>query len=313
MSLREKAREVKEAGKAERKNVTPTGVPKRIYQWWLGESESKRARRIRNGTQKENFCHFWRVVLFWAPARKVAYGIDKYVLNGYVAAALAILFVAALLTIAILNPLDALEVVGVVILIGLQAAGGLAGISAGLTDSQRREYDLLDDKPFIALLFVLGFGLALPFYLVTRFVRFYKERLIPYNKRIGLSVLGLALVASTLIGGTALSWHFVLVAATLAVAAGFVGVIGFFLIGHISDFIQGRRVLAKKRTEDALAVYIAENGHAPVYKPSALEIRLGKIFRGIGDFIVLVAQVIRVKKWGICPLVEIEDDERAAA
>jgi hypothetical protein len=35
---------------------------------------------------------------------------------------------------------------------------------------------------------------------------------------------------------------------------------------------------------------------------------MAKIFSGIGDLVVLLAQVVRVKKWGICPLVEIDDE-----
>jgi hypothetical protein len=313
MSLRDKAREVKEAGVAERGNFAPHGVPKRIYQWWLAKSDSKKARAIRYGDRKENFCHFWRVVLFWAPLRFVGYTVNKYAVNSYVGYALAILCVLVALVLAILNPLVALATVGILVFIALQSLGVMAGVSAGLTQSHRNEYDLLDDRRYIALFFILGFALALPAYLITRFIRFYKERLTDYNKQIGLSVLGLVLVASTLILGTAVSWHFVLVAAAIVVAAGFVCVIGYFLVGHIADFIQGRRVLAQKRVEDALAVYLAENGHLPTREPSALEVRLGKILSGIGDFIVLVAQVIRVNKWKFCPTVEINDDERVSA
>ena len=42
-----------------------------------------------------------------------------------------------------------------------------------------------------------------------------------------------------------------------------------------------------------------------VYGPKKEPGRLKKFFAGLGDFFVLAANVVRVKKWKICPLVEV--------
>jgi hypothetical protein len=301
-NLREKAREVKEAGVAERGNFTPSGVPKRVYQWWLNESNSKRARKIRAGTQKDNFCHFWRVVLLWAPARKLAYLLGRIVpILGVVVGIAAI---AATLIGAILNPLAALSVLAILAVLVLQAFGAFAGVSAAMTPDLRSDLSMFEDTRLIAVFGVLGLPLFVLSFVIVRFVRFYRDNLTDYNKQVGLSVLGLVSVLVGFLGGSGFLLPWILILVTSAVTLYLL----VLALATVSDYISGRRVLAKQRREDLLAVYIAENGHAPVHVPNAFERRMAKIFSGIGDLVVLLAQVVRVKKWGICPLVEIDDE-----
>lgn len=312
MSLRQKAREVKEAGIAERSNFTPQGVPKRMYQWWLRESNSKRARAIKYGSRKENFCHFWRVVLFWAPARKVAYTIDKYLLNGYVGAFFLGLLALAALTFVILNPLTFVIGLGIATGVVLEGTGIFAGVSAAMTPSQRNQYDMLVDRRAIAAFFVLGLPLATLAFLVTRTGRFYSEHLTDYNKQFAIAISSLLVLAGglsmALLGG--ISLLAVVLGAIALVAVG--GVFVVILFNVMATYIDGKRAIAKAKREDRLAVYIAENGHEPQYVPNRFEKAFMAFFAGLGDFIVLIAQVIRVKKWKICPIVEIEDDRAAA-
>lgn len=62
-TLREKARKVKSKGAAARRDWSPApgSWMLRVYQWWLKETGKS--------ISQENFCHFWRVVLVWAPLR----------------------------------------------------------------------------------------------------------------------------------------------------------------------------------------------------------------------------------------------------
>jgi hypothetical protein len=66
MSNAEKAREVLERGATRRGTWSPKadGMSRRIYKWWQARSNDVRS--------QENFCHYWRVVLIWAPLRWVA-------------------------------------------------------------------------------------------------------------------------------------------------------------------------------------------------------------------------------------------------
>lgn len=304
MSLREKAREVKEAGEANRGNFAPHGVPKRVYEWWLEESDSKRADDIKYGYRKENFCHFWRVVLFWAPARKVVYGAEKVFLNEYVGTALFSLLILLWIVAFVSAPLQMLAPLGFIGALVLQGAGAVAGVSAGLSPLQRHDFDLMTEKRFIATFFVLGFILAIPAYLLTRGARAYHDHLSDYNKQIGVGVLAVLLVGALtsvgFVGG--FSGLATVVATTAALVVGFIFL--RIVISNLGLYIDGKRSLAKAKRQDELAVYIAENGDAPPHVPGRVE----KFFTGLGDFIVLAAQVIRTKKWKICPIVEIETE-----
>src|SRR4051812_11756485 len=101
-NLRTRASEIKAAGEAERGNFEPTGAPKRLYQYWLSHSTTSRADKVRTGLQRENFCHFWRVVAIWAPLMFLRRGVVKAAENRFVqiavAIVLAVTFVYALTT-----------------------------------------------------------------------------------------------------------------------------------------------------------------------------------------------------------------------
>lgn len=64
--LRQRAAQVKEVGAMERRNWNPApgSAHHKIYRWWQRKSGKH--------VPVENFCHFWRVVLIWAPLRWLA-------------------------------------------------------------------------------------------------------------------------------------------------------------------------------------------------------------------------------------------------
>ncbi len=61
--LRQKIGEVRQAGAEKRRNWNPNSDSGhyKMYRWWLRKS----GKRI----NRENFCHYWRVVFIWAPLR----------------------------------------------------------------------------------------------------------------------------------------------------------------------------------------------------------------------------------------------------
>lgn len=63
VSLRAKTIQTRKSGAAERRNWNPSedDAHYRIYAWWMD--------RTGNRPSRENFCHYWRVVLIWAPLR----------------------------------------------------------------------------------------------------------------------------------------------------------------------------------------------------------------------------------------------------
>ncbi|MDN5835205.1 MAG: hypothetical protein L0H36_01050 [bacterium] len=62
---RERAKSVRKQGEIQRRDWNPQSgsVHLRMYQWW--QARSSRAEDI----SRENFCHYWRVVMIWAPLR----------------------------------------------------------------------------------------------------------------------------------------------------------------------------------------------------------------------------------------------------
>jgi MFS family permease len=154
----------------------------------------------------------------------------------------------------------------------------------------------------LVITFIIGLPTAVPAYLVTRAVRFYADHLTQYSKQIFLGVLGTALVAGVLLGGTLGGWLNTLW--VVLTALGFVAgiVVLFIVLWTVGTYIEGKRALTREKQKQAAAVYIAETGDLPPVKPS----RTSRFFSGLGDFLVLLVQVVRVKKWKICPIVEID-------
>jgi hypothetical protein len=298
--LRDKAREIKAAGEAERGNFEPTGAPKRIYNYWLSETNSRKGMRIRLGDQKENFCHFWRVVVIWAPFmffRRTVGRIlsNPVVLGGLVAALLAFVIWAGITWAALGAGL--LIALGGVIGLGLVLFSIFSGVSmAQKDDDEREEWDLPPARVakwgaiiFPTFLIAYGFTKAIKsdydvYFIAGIMVLFFGGFLTSIAVEEGI------LAALAVIG-------FI-----LAIAAGLLLVLlaCFFL----SDFVTGLRATRKMKAREAREEYFVEHGTYPelvVRKPNKFK----KFLSSVGDMVVFVAQVLRVKKWKICPTVDI--------
>lgn len=263
-NLRSKAQEIRAAGEAERGNFTPHGVPKRMYQYWLANTNSVNGNRIRSGRRKENFCHFWRVVAIWAPLMFLADKGEKFVTSkaGIVSIALALLATLFFVVTSTIGWMDFLVGLGV----GIAVVAGVMGLIVGGTW-------LHDNKPKVLERIFIGL--------------------------VGVGVLGLL---------TALVLDFGFIA--LAVVAGVIAGVAAFIFGvvMIGEWVSGVRAVAAEKRE---AEFDADDDHeayqAPERKPLPAWLQvIGNFFKGVGDFLVLSAQIVRVKKWKICPIVEVD-------
>lgn len=311
-NLREKARAVKAAGEAERGNFEPTGAPKRLYAYWLRNSDSSKAEAIRWGTRKENFCHFWRVVAIWAPlmwlSKKFSDNLD------IIGVVLGLIVVAAFVTALILVNdfwLVVLGALGIIVGFTVGVFGLIAGISATLTPEERRRADLMRNRKTIIIsgiigfpTFIVGFLFAHLLGLVHRFVWQPAKN----HPKPALAVFLVLLSQIGLWGAYAISGLSGMVVLTLIVlGAAAIVALGVFVAVVVSDYVSGKRELVRQQHE----LYYETHGEYPVVEkkqPSVVDRKIDAFFRGIGDFIILIAQVVRVNKWKICPIVEVKTD-----
>jgi len=315
-ALRERTSEIIEAGKAERGNFEPTGVPLAMYNYWLGHSFTDRANRIRLGIRRENFCHFWRVVAIWAPlmflvVRPTAITADALArfFSTRLGQAVAIVLYGVLFS--LMGLIGGLALVSFVALtLPVVALGLVLGILLDKAVPQTTQGKVLYGGAML-----LTLPASAPTYGVIKFYRWWpREWTAPFWRGVWFAIAGaLGLVAAVIavggfIAGTMqYGWWFV--PALAGGIAAFIGV-GMVLISGmmwLGEFIQGKRRVAVRQRESARAEAIAEGTYvAPSvrFKQSLF----ARFFRGLGDLIVFGTQVARVKKWGVCPLVEIEHD-----
>lgn len=305
--FKDKAREIRALGEQQRGNFEPTGAPKRLYDYWLRETNSTKGRAIRRGTRRENFCHFWRVVLFWAPLLWSYKALERGAHRRDVQLSLVAAVLAVSLFIALTVP-NALEVIVLALIIAtgtiLASAGILAGVSLALTEEQREEFGLFDRR--VAVIFsLLGLPTAVVSYLFTKACILYKTYLAQHTFVI-VGTLASALVVSLMVS-LALTEGLLFLAFLLGlvVAATVLVAIISKLAGYLVDYLAGRRQMQELIEQEYIEDYFDEHGKLP--PPRTREKgRLARFFSGLGDFIILIAQAVRVSKWKICPIVDIK-------
>lgn len=292
MSLRDKARDIKAAGEGERGNFTPTGAPLRVYKYWYDRVRwDKRPKR-------ENFCHFWRVVAIWAPlmflGNKIADAFESTVvlIGSIILAVLVVLFVV------VASGGAAILLFGAAILLGIAyfCLGIITGMMWGLEEVKPESERVT--KAVAGVTFVVSLPAYLASRLYKRYPDFVKDALTVVIFLAMLFVVGVLLVQLFLAVGL-LVFVGIFALAVLAV------VLGVFGVPAIGRRVQGRRALARQQEEER------EPAPATVREPresSWLTRFVSRVFTGLGDFLILAAQVAQVKKWKICPLVEIPTD-----
>lgn len=226
---------VLEKGKAERNrfNPDPESAHFKAYKYFLKNG----------GTQpvQENFCHYWRVVLIWAPLMALANAIERVFTTRPMRAAGRVLWKMFSTPFLFVNRVYT---------------------SIGTISSREKfwEYVLATSScAMLALFLIIG---------VVAFIN---------NAHDGLIVL------ACLVAGVAI------------------------LIGFISGavYIGEKRDARKRKNRDAYYEYYNEHGEYPAVEPKPSKIR--RFFSGVLDFAVLLGNIVRVKKWKICPLVTIPE------
>jgi len=301
MSLREKAREVKAAGEAERGNYTPEGRPLQSYQNYYQKTGKKRP-------ATENFCHFYRVVLLWEPLRKFRNAAATVGESVFASVPVLIGLAAASVLVIVYLGLTFTEF-GFVMLIVTGALYAIAGLIFGIVyAAEKYEHDnwQADEygdtfRPQVTAglrraVWITGLVSWLP-YTLTQVV----NRLDESTTRFLRNALGaVALTAMGLFGllllWTALGWW--LPVYILGVAAGIALLIA--AVVAIGTGVQSLRAYSRTRPERPRFDVVIKEPRAP-REPG----RISKFFSGVADFLVLAAQIARVKKWKICPIVTV--------
>ena len=292
MSFKDRARRVVEQGQKDRANYSPEegSVPLRMYRYWASVRPDVVADR-------ENFCHYWRVVAIRAPVWFIL-NKTRAVLEGRIGFAIAVAAVIALTVLGVFGGGDALFGAALGFGIFYTAIGMLIG---AIYQASLFEGDTDDDPTgrMLMLIFtlpaLLGRGLA------------YLVHSISNSKRAVnvLTVLGKGAVALVLTASVGL-----LIFGLIADTIGFL--IGIAAVGVCIAVVFGLSVLGSffkerhKASVEARTTYEEyDNGYYVETRAVVEPSRFAKFFIAIGDFLNLAFQVVRVKKWKICPIVEV--------
>jgi hypothetical protein len=307
MNLRSKTKQVLEKGEAERRSVDPVEgtLPVKLYNYWASRTPS-------DVPERENFCHYWRVILFWAPMYFLGEKFLNFVSTTY---GTVIMFLSILLSLALVFTTSS-SITFAFLFIGLLLSGVVGIVSAMfLLDRKYSKSPILseDEVQYARKGAVLGFVGSIPtlavFYfvrglmLVSRKIPKPSKRVVKYAER---SVLTFCLIALTLVLGLGIYELFIgigwwTVAVILGVPAAILG-FGTFLMRAEEKHDKQRRAEQEARWE-----YFDIHGEfptPPAKKPGTLK----KIYHGFLDLVVFVFQVIRTKKWKICPYVDVPKD-----
>jgi hypothetical protein len=317
MSMKDRAKAIREHGAAERGNYEPKqgSLQLRLYNFWLSKQSAP--------PKVENFCHYWRVVLIWAPMWGVRTFVEKHLFNRYG----AIGAVAAMLLILTL-------VGGTAFLGGLLIAVGMLyavlSIVAGLIMCAEHEQVIPKDNLYHEIgRYRLLLPVSLLMYAGYRGIYSLWNKM-SFSVRAAIKHYSLrALIAAVALAVLYLfAWLFfahtqtglIILAAVVAIV-----ILGFG-ISFASDYFklkeaERREALALERAKerekllaqfndpnfDWDAYWAAKGAPEPAVKPTKSR-ALTKFITAIGDFINLAFQAVRVKKWKICPIVQIPTD-----
>lgn len=312
MSLREKAREIKSAGEEARGDFSPEGAPKRVYQFWLSESNSKRAVLIRAKQRTENFCHFWRVVAIWAPLMFMKKSVASFLTSTPVQIGLIIGAIMALAMggFASANFATFLMIMGIAI---VGVFGFVSGIAWMVGDYHGDTVEPIFKYASVIPTAWVPIGVTKGVYGMNKILPGWDH----FLATVVVPVLAVIAITGLIIGGAvalvmAEGWLALLGLIGVLLAA--VAVLGlmFFGLDKLGTYIKGRRSMKRRAKDEADDAFYDEHGYFPWsvenMSPPREPGRISKFFSGIGDFIVLGAQVIRVNKWKICPIVTIDND-----
>lgn len=317
MSLRDKARQLRSEAEASRGIYQPGADSRsfKIYRWWQRETDSNRS--------KENFCHFYRVVLIWAPLRFVGKFLERRVLFPL----WAWLGIVGLLSLytglhlvygwAWLSMLvNTAFIVGGAMLFFLNAAWLIMFVER-VDKKQWGSFYQHNQMTYVLLLPVAGIVTGLVILVMLPII--WLAEIITLAEKGGIfkkiwawmcgkrgpkflrpgALLGYGLVAALIILSYFYLFAFqVLLALIFTIFAITLAAIITFFGSHFHD--KQKAQVVKLAEEQG----ITEKEAAARYKKSQ---RIGKIWRSFTGFSHLVWQLILTAKWKICPIIKFPD------
>jgi MFS family permease len=301
MSLKTRTQEVLEAGKAKRGDWQPEkgSWSERRYQYYH--------KRTGKGRENENFCRFWRVATIWATKERWAERAENVSDKTY--GIIAVLVYA--LIISLFAQSSAWLVSVIIVAVPLAVAGIISTVEL-LRKRSRWEEPLTDKQRKLAWVFAaLAFPVSLPIagltWVIRRWPSEWNETVV--NVILGIFSLGVLALFVFFIIDTFHDWTWAAVITIAIVAVIVTAVVAAFAFAAvlISGFREKKKEARQNEYERRLDAGEPVEYTAIVHPFSAW---LGRLFTNIGDIIIFVAQVVRVKKWKVCPLVQMDlDDE----
>ncbi len=292
--LKDKAREIRDEGAESRKNFTPEEdtAPLRMYQYWLDNS-------LVTPPKTENFCHYWRVVLIWGPLTWLRVALTSKT-GAVLIVAAWLAGAAALIVLADSHVVTAMTTLGAPYI-----AGGIILGVMWFTD---------EAGPLAKRLSILFAPVVLLFLAVAYAVRaIFRSRPLKL-----LSKHADTVIPAFFIGIAALLLIFLVVATVIeegwiALFIG-IGMIGALIVAvgvvlFIIEYFASKRAKVKKARRAEFDRLPPEE-RIEILTKSREPSRIRLFFQGVGDFIVLIAQAVRVNKWKICPIVIIPTSTR---
>lgn len=293
--FRNKAREVYEQGVEERGNFTPTGTPLKIYQWW--------AKRSPNAPERENFCHFWRVVVIWAPLMWLVNKVED--LAGRRGVQVYSLLIALALVVWLAFTVHSIGIIAICLMAAIYAAIGFFTGGYLAVPQEEIDEDFRFNRTILKPVFVLTLPFALLAFGTVKLKRAWQEDWTDYLlvTLMGLVGLGALAILVSVIIQNGLIAVFIL----LGIVAGIAAIFGVGVA--LTTFFAGRRAkrnaAARAARSKALEAFWAGEGPDPDAVEPREPSKISKFFSSVLDFAILVGQIIRVKKWKICPTVEV--------
>lgn len=290
-----KSDEVVQQGALARGEFNPTGVPLKMYKYWERVTRSKIP-------QTENFCHFWRVVVLWAPLNflgQQALGLFSKSATWYLVASLyALAFLVLSFT--------ASAAFSAFLVIPYMLLGLITGTLAAKEGWPERDPN---DQGLR-----LATWLALPvsglLYGVSKIGAFV-GRHPRIETALGIVAVSLMAISVTSIVGvllfagfSSLGLEFILwlIGAAVLIAVGALTLAYVFSV--IDARIDAKRRLQDERREKWFNNELTDDeyfGRKPKREPG----KIALFFKGVGEFIGLAWNIVRVKKWKICPIVNV--------
>ena len=287
--FRSKAEQVYAQGALERGEFTPTGAPKSVYQYW--------ASHAKHVPKTENFCHFWRVVVFWAPLMRLRQAVGNLFEHNAAWYAVAAAIVGTLV------------VLGALVSPGFLAPLAIVYVVAGFVLATDKPFDEMKKTPGLRKAINITAPVSYPVHYLVRVLRKVPEDVFIYGGLgIALLLIGALLVGLIIEGAHQIGWW------TLAYVIGvpLAGLAVVVAVVILSNLIDKWKYNRKVKDDELFDKYIrGEISHEDYFgtsrrEPTRLGLWLKRKTQPIRDFGALFWNIIRVNKWKICPIVKID-------